>query len=210
MKRLVIISVVIILALAVAAPTLAASLGISPSHLELEVPGDGSITADLQVHYFSGDVQVSLVDIPLRVEPEVLHVDALAEPEDVQVTIYGDESLGSQVYEGFINFKGMSGEMIAIAVQVRAKITNIVEGQPLPTAPEPESGTLAESTGESEDLIAASSAPPPAEESDSSSFLGGIEGLSTNLVIIIAAAVVFIGLIILAISMAARRKKRYY
>ena len=161
MKKLAIILAVIVLAMAIASPALAASLGISPSSIELEVPGGGSATADMQVHYFSGDVQVSLVDIPLRVEPEMLHVDALAEPEDVRITIYGDESLGSQVYEGFIKFRGMSGEMIAISVQVRANITHIVEGQALAEAPEPELGTLAESTEASGELVATSSAPPP-------------------------------------------------
>jgi hypothetical protein len=207
---LVILSTVLILTLAVGGTALAASLGVSPSHVEIEVPGDGSATADVQVHYFSGDVQVSLVDIPLQVEPELLNVDALTEPEDVQLTIFGDESLGSQVYDGYIRFMGLSGETVAVAVKIKATITNIVEGQPLPVvAPEPETGTLAESTDVSEEIADVSSAPPPAEESDSTSFLGGIEGLSTNLVIIIAAAVVFLGLVILAISMS-RRKKRYY
>ncbi|MGD9143820.1 MAG: hypothetical protein PVG61_08235 [Dehalococcoidia bacterium] len=210
MKKLVILSTVLILTLAVGGTALAASLGVSPSHVEIEVLGDGSATADVQVHYFSGDVQVSLVDIPLQIEPEVLNVDALSEPEDVQLTIFGDESLGSQVYDGYIRFMGLSGETVAVAVKIKATITNIVEGQPLPVvAPEPETGTLAESTDVSEEITDVSSAPPPAEESDSSSFLGGIEGLSTNLVIIIAAAVVFLGLVILAISMS-RRKKRYY
>ena len=210
MKKLLITTTVLILVLIISSSALGASLGVSPSKLELEVPGDSSVTADLQVHYFKGDVQVSLVDIPLRVEPEIIQVDALVNPDDIQITIYGDESLGSQVYKGFIKFKGMSGEMIAIAVQVNATITHIVEGEPLPvTAPEPEPGSLAENTEESPPASDSSSAPPPAEESDSSSFLGGIEGLSTNLVIIIAAAVVFLGLLILTISIS-RRRKRYY
>ena len=208
MKRLVIISAVIILVLAIVSPVMAASLGVSPSSIELEVPGEGSITADLQVYYFSGDVQVNLVDIPLRVEPGILEVDALAEPEDVQITIYGNESLGSQVYEGFIKFTGMSDEMIAIAVQVRAKITNIVEGQPVP---EPVvEDTITPTAEENQELAASSPGPPPTGEVAESDWLGGIEGLSLNLVIIIAAVLVFLGLIILAISMAARRKRRYY
>jgi len=132
MKRFIGIMAAVALVLALASPLLAASLGISPSNTELEVPGDGSTAANFQVHYFSGDVQVSLVDIPLRVEPEVLHVDALDEPVDVQLTIYGDESLGSQVYNGYIKFLGMTGETVAIAVQVKAKINHIVAGQPLP------------------------------------------------------------------------------
>lgn len=210
MKKLIIISVAIVLALAIAAPALAVSLGISPSHVEVSVPGDGNATADLQVHYFSGDVQVSLVDIPLRVEPDVLHVDALAEPENVQITIYGDESLGSQVYDGYIRFLGLSGETVAVAVKIKATVTNIVEGQPVPEPVAVETTTQA--AEENQELAAATSlpGPPPAGEVAEANWLDSIEGWSTNLVIIIAAAVVFLGLVILAISMAVRRKKRGY
>ena len=186
MKRFIAILAVMVLMLALATPVLAASLGISPSHVEVNVPGDGSATADLQVHYFSGDVKVSLVDIPLRVEPEVLHVDALSEPVDVQLTIYGDESLGSQVYNGYINFRGMTGEAVAIAVQVKAKINHIVAGQPLPQE------TPAEET-------------PPPEAAPAAQ--GGIGGLPLSTVIIIAGGLVFLGLVALAISLAVRRPR---
>ena len=138
MKRFIGILAAIILALLLSSPALAASLGISPSHVELEMPGDGSDVANFQVHYFSGDVQISLVDIPLKVEPETIHVDALSEPVDIEVTIYGDEALGSQVYDGYVRFLGMSGGTVAVAVRVRAKVTNIVEGQPLPEEVSPE------------------------------------------------------------------------
>ena len=208
MKKLGIILTVIVLTLAIVSPALAVSLGISPSHVEVSVPGNSSATADLQVHYFSGDVQVSLVDIPLRVEPDILHVDALAEPENVQVTIYGDESLGSQLYDGYIRFLGLSGETVAVAVKIKATITHVVEGQPLPElVPEI---TTTPAVEENQEMAAASPGPPPAGEVAEANWLDSIEGWSTNLVIIIAAVVVFLGLIILAISMAARRKKRYY
>jgi len=138
MKKFIAILVAVVLLLLLSSPVMAASLGVSPSHVELEVPGDGSAVANLQVHYFSGDVQVSLVDIPLTVEPETIHVDALSEPVDIELTIYGDESLGSQVYNGYIRFLGMTGETVAVAVKVKAKVTNIVEGQPVPEEPSPE------------------------------------------------------------------------
>ena len=131
MKRMVIILAVLMVALVAATPALAISLGVSPSHVELEVPAGGSATADMQLHYFKGDVEVSLVDIPLRVAPTIIHVDAIAEPEDVQITIYGDTSLGSQIYNGYIRFLGISGETVAVAVKIKATVTNIVEGQSL-------------------------------------------------------------------------------
>jgi hypothetical protein len=186
MKRFIGILAVMVLVLALTSPVLAASLGVSPSSVEIEIPGDGSATADFQVHYFSGDVQVSLVDIPLRVEPEVLYVDALDEPVDVQLTIYGDESLGSQVYNGYIKFLGMTGETVAIAVQVKAKINHIVAGQPLPP-----------------ETPAAENLPPEATPAAQ----GGIGGLPLSTVIIIAGGLVFLGLIALSISLVVRRAK---
>ncbi|MBA7504336.1 hypothetical protein ES706_02971 [subsurface metagenome] len=116
----------------IAAPVLAASLGISPSYTVLEVPGNGSATADFQVHYFSGDLQVSLVDIPLKVEPTTIHINQSDEPTDIQLTFYGNETLGSQVYDGYVRFLGMSGGNIGVAVKVKAKINHLVAGQLLP------------------------------------------------------------------------------
>ena len=208
MKKLLIIIVAIILALAAVTPALAVSLGVSPSHVELEVPADGIGLADVQIHYFSGDVEVSLVDIPLRVEPTLLHVDE--DPQDFQITIYGDESLGSQVYEGYIRFLGLSGETVAVAVRIKATITNLVPGQPLPTPEAAEPALMSTTSQSPEGNVAGASSAPPSSTEDHSGWLGGIEGMSTNLVIIIAAAVVFLGLIILAVVMISRRRLRYY
>jgi len=121
-----------IIPMLIAAPVLAASLGISPSETELEVPGNGSATADFQVYYFTGDLQVSLVDIPLRVEPETIHVESSDEPADIQLTFYGNETLGSHTYNGYVRFLGMTGETVAVAVKVKATINHTVAGQPLP------------------------------------------------------------------------------
>ena len=126
------IGLLVLIPLLLAAPVLAASLGISPSHTQLEVPGNGSATADFQVYYFSGDLQISLVDIPLRVEPETIHIEPSDEPADIQLTIYGNETLGSQVYDGYVRFLGMSGGNVAVAVKVKATVNHIVAGQPLP------------------------------------------------------------------------------
>jgi len=125
-----------------ATPVLAASLGISPSYTELEVSGTENTTANFQVYYFTGDLQISLVDIPLRVEPETIYVEALNEPVDIQLTIYGDESLGSQVYDGYVRFLGSTGGSVAVAVKVKAKVTNVVEGQPIPQETVPESASI--------------------------------------------------------------------
>ena len=187
MKKFIAVLAAVAMLLLLTSPLLAASLGISPSHTELEVPGDGSATANFQVHYFSGDLKVSLVDIPLKVEPETLHIEPSGEPVDIELTIYGDDSLGSQVYNGYIRFLGMTGETVAVAVKVRAKITNIVEGQPVPEEPSPE-----ETPPEAAPL-------PPTPQ-------GGIGGLPLTTVIIIAGGLVFLGLVALAISLAVRRR----
>jgi outer membrane biosynthesis protein TonB len=219
MKRFIIFLAVVVVVLALTSPVLAASLGISPSHVELEVPGDGSTTADLKAYYFSGDIKVSLVDIPLRIEPEIINVDALDEPEDIRVTIYGDDSLGSQVYNGYIKFLGMSGEMIAIAVQVKAQVTNIVEGQPVPEetpapeaepeeTPAPEAAPEEPSSPEAvpEVMPSESSPSPTPSEPQATEEKGVADDLSLNLVILIAGGLVFLGLIALSVSLAVRRR----
>ncbi len=130
MKKL--ICLLAIIPILIAAPVLAASLGVSPPYTWLEVPGNGTATADFQVYYFDGDLQVSLVDIPLRVEPTTIHVESSDEPADIQLTFYGNESLGSQVYEGYVRFLGMSGGNVGVAVKVKTDIDHLVAGQPLP------------------------------------------------------------------------------
>ena len=129
MKLKAIIGCVLVAAmLMVVSPALALSLGVSPTQVELEVPGNGSATANVKVHYFSGDVKISLVDIPLRVEPETIHVEASDEPVAIELTIYGDSTLGSKIYDGYIMFIAVSGGAATGGVQVIAKVTNMVEG----------------------------------------------------------------------------------
>jgi len=131
--------------LTVSAPALAYSLGVSPPSVNIEVAGGGSTAVTFRVHYFDGDVGIALEDIPLRVEPTVLHVESSGEPEEIVLTIFGDNSLGSQVYDGKIKFTVLSKTGGALAgVKVRARVTNVSDGVPVlpppPSAPakEPE------------------------------------------------------------------------
>jgi len=222
MKRfLAILAAVALVLVLLASPALAASLGISPSHKELEVPGDGSATADFQVHYFSGDLKVSLVDIPLRVEPETIRIEPSGEPVDIEVTIYGDESLGSRVYNGYIRFLGMSGGTVAVAVKVKAKVNHIVAGQPLveetpaeesPEQESPEEPLLEEAPAEKapapeETEATVEKAPAEAAKPPAPAPQAGIGDLPLSTVIIIAGGLVFIGLVALAISLIVRRRQ---
>ena len=208
MKRFLSILAAVVIALVVATSVLAASLGISPSHVEVNVPSNGSATANFQVHYFSGDLKISLVDIPLRLEPETLHIEPSGEPVDIELTIYGDDSLGSQVYNGYINFLGMTGETVAVAINVRAKITNIVEGQPVPEEPSPEETPPPEEAPPEQSPPEAKTieAAPPEAAPLPPTPQGGIGGLPLTTVIIIAGGLVFLGLVALAISLAVRRR----
>jgi len=175
----------LIIPLLLAAPVLAASLGISPSHTELEVPGNGSATANFQVHYFNGDLQISLVDIPLKVEPDTIHIEPSSEPVDIQITIYGDESFGSQVFDGYVRFLGSTGGTVAVAVKVKAKVTNVVEGQPIP-----------QETSQPEETAPVEATPPP-------STTPGILGFEWYIYAIV-------GLIVVAVAIAVIRiRKRY-
>jgi len=121
----------VLLMMVVASPALALDLGASPPRVEFEVPGGGSTTIDIQIHYFDGNVQVSLINIPLRIEPAVISVEASENPMRVQLTVYGDESLGSQVYDGYIRLTAVSGEAATGAVQIITKVTHITNGTPV-------------------------------------------------------------------------------
>ena len=187
MKRFVGILAAVVMVLLLASPVLAASLGISPSHVELEVPGDGSTTANFKVYYFSGDLEISLVDIPLTVEPQTLHIEPSSEPVEIQLTIHGDESLGSQIYNGYIRFLGMSGGTVAVAVKVKAEVTNAVEGQPVPEKPSPEETPPQESPPPP---ASEETAPPPAPAKTTEWRIVPLAGIAAGTVIVITLIVV--------------------
>ena len=112
------------------APVLA--LGVSPGIVEFAVPADGSTTVEFLVYDFTGDLEISLEDIPLRVEPETVYVTASEGGSPIELTFYGDPSLSSQVFNGKIRFLGLTGGTVATGIKVRATVNHIVAGQPLP------------------------------------------------------------------------------
>lgn len=196
MKRFIGIVAVVLLVLLLASPVMAASLGISPTHTELEVPGDGSTVANFKVYYFSGDLKVSLEDIPLSVEPQTIHIERSSEPVDIELTIYGDDSLGTQVFDGYIRFLGMSGGTVAVAVKVGAKVTNYGSGTTMVEGQIPE-----EPTEESSPPAPAPPAPPPGPPPSSTT------GLPPSTIIAAAASVLFLILIATIIIRTAKRPR---
>ena len=123
MKRFVGLLIALLLVVLCAVPALAAGLSISPPSVEFDVPADGSTEVDFLVYDFSGDLEISLEGIPLRVEPTTVPVIAKEEGTRVVLTFYGDESLGSQVFTGKIRFLAMTGGTVAMGIKVRATIT---------------------------------------------------------------------------------------
>jgi len=121
------------------APVLAAGLNISPPTVEFDVPADGSSRVEFLVYGFTGDLQISLENIPLRVEPTTVPVTAKEGGTRVVLTFYGDESLGSKIYQGKIRFRALTGGSVAMGIKVRATVTNLVKGETPVLAPPEES-----------------------------------------------------------------------
>ena len=136
MKRFIGLLTAVTLVVLCAAPALAAGLTISPPSVEFDVPANGSNQVEFLVYDFTGELQISLEDIPLRVEPATVSVTAKEEGTRVVLTLYGDQSLGSRIYEGKIRFLAMTGGTVAMGIKVRATVTNLVEGEtPVLAAP---------------------------------------------------------------------------
>jgi len=136
-KRFVALFAAVILIVLCAVPALAAGLSISPPSVEFDVPANGSTEVEFLVCDFTGDLEISLEDIPLRVEPTTVPVTAKEGGTRVVLTLYGDEFLGSKIYEGKIRFLAKTGGMVAMGIKVRATVTNLVEGEtPVLATPE--------------------------------------------------------------------------
>jgi hypothetical protein len=127
-KRIVVLLTVTV-ALLLVTPALAAGLSISPPSVEFDVPAEGSTEVEFFVYDFTGDLGISLENIPLTVEPTTVPVTAKEGGTRVVLTFYGDESLGSKIFEGKIRFLAMTGGMVAMGIKVRATVTNLVEGK---------------------------------------------------------------------------------
>lgn len=138
MKKIIALLAVIVALLATATPVLAAGLTISPPSVEVDVPAGGSTEVEFLVYDFTGDLEISLEDIPLRVEPTTVPVTAKVEGTEVVLTFYGDESLGSQLFTGKIRFLAMTGGTVAMGIKVKATVNHIASGllEEAPVPPE--------------------------------------------------------------------------
>jgi len=146
MKKIAALATAVMLILLCATPALA--FGVSPPSIEFDVPAEGSTKVEFAVYDFTGDLQVSLEDIPLKVEPTTVSVAAGDEGTTVELTFYGDKSLGSKIYNGKIRLLAMTGGTVAMGIKVRATVTNLVEGEPPVLASPEESQATATSPEE--------------------------------------------------------------
>lgn len=128
MKRIAAVLLIGIAALLLAVPVMAAGLSISPPSVDFDVSADGSGQVEFLVYDFTGDLEISLENIPLRVEPTTVPVTAKEEGTRVVLTFYGDESLGAQVFNGKIRFLAMTGGTVAMGIKVKATINHIASG----------------------------------------------------------------------------------
>ncbi len=155
MKRIIALLTAVTLLVLCAAPVLAAGLGISPPTVEFDVLANGSTEVEFLVYGFTGDLEISLEDIPLKVEPTLVSVAEEEEGTRIVLVFYGDSSLGSQVYEGKIRFLAKTGGTVAMGIKVRATVNHLSPRQP-PVEEEEEEvveSTLPEETPEdSEDI----------------------------------------------------------
>ncbi len=128
MKKIGMLLVAIAIAVMLSAtPVLAASMAIGPPSVEFSVPANGSTEVEFYTSDFSGKLNISLENIPLKVEPTTI---AVKDGDKVILTFYGDESLGSQVFDGEIRFLAIIGDSVGMGIKVKAKVT--VEGPSLP------------------------------------------------------------------------------
>lgn len=167
MKRLLAVFMAAAVALLCATPVLAAGLSISPGIVEFDVPADGSGQVEFLVYDFTGDLEISLEDIPLTVEPTTVSVTAEEGGTRVVLTFYGDESLGSVVFNGKIRFLALTGGTVAMGIKVRATVNHIASGEP-PLEEAPEETVPVEESSPEQTLPEESEQAPTGESEQSS------------------------------------------
>jgi len=118
-KSFLVVILCLVLTVLAPAPVLASSLGVSPPSIDVVVPSGGACTVDFQVYYFTGDVQVAAVDIPVSVEPSSFVISS--SPDTISVRLQ-DISGSVGEYNGYIRFS-IVGSSVSLAVSVKAKVT---------------------------------------------------------------------------------------
>jgi len=139
-----ILSIVVFLSMTTS--VFAAGFGLSPSKVvEFDVPASGSTIQEFTIYDFNGELEVSLEDIPLRVEPQTIQIDQVgAEGEVIELIFYGDESLGDQVFEGKVRFLPKTTDAIATGIKVKAIVHQVGSSQESSSQPEQLPEQLAE------------------------------------------------------------------
>lgn len=181
MKGVIALFTAITLGVICALPALAQGVGISPPSVEFDVPADGSAEVEFLAYDFTGDLEISLEDIPLRVEPTTVSVTAEEQGSEVVLIFYGDESLGSQVFTGKIRFLAMTGDTVAMGIKVKATINHIAAGQPLPETTPPETTS---------NTPPASTSPPPAPAKTTEWPIIPLAGIAAGAAVVITLIVV--------------------
>lgn len=130
MKKFAVLLITIVLLLfSITTPLFAASLSISPPVVAFDVFANGSATVEFIVYGFTGNLEISLEDIPLKVEPITIPVKDIGSGTKIVLNFYGDKSLGNQVYNGKIRFLAMTGGSVAMGIKVKATINHIAPPQ---------------------------------------------------------------------------------
>lgn len=130
-KYILIVSILVVTVLALLAisiiPSKALGLGIAPAEVLVKVDSEyGPEEMIFVVTQYTGNLYITLEDIPLSIEPEV--VEITEEQQIITVDLYGDSELGDQEYEGYIVFTGLSEEKQGVGVRVKviATVHNVV------------------------------------------------------------------------------------
>ncbi len=131
MKKIVSLLIGIALMAFWALPVLAAGLSISPPTVEFEVLANGSTEVEFLVYDFTGDLEISLEDIPLTVVPTTVSVTAEESGSKIVLTFYGDSTLGTQTFIGKIRFLAITGGTVAMGIKVGATVNHLSSREPL-------------------------------------------------------------------------------
>lgn len=119
-----------ILLVSMSSVVLAAGFGLSPTKTEFNIPANGSSVQKFFIRssnseILDGDIEITLVDIPLRVEPEKTHVVLDKEGTTIELTFYGNESLGDQEFNGIIIFRLLISDSVGAALGIKATVHQI-------------------------------------------------------------------------------------
>lgn len=113
------------------------SLGVSPSSVSISVAPGSPATVDFCVFYFTGDVTVTPVGLPVTVSPLSFPVASPSTP--VTLTVYGASS-ATGTYSGYLRFTGQSDDVVSVAVEVGVNVQVVADVSASPPSTTPPTG----------------------------------------------------------------------